>query len=691
MTGSIPPGSNRTSIANCGSPDEVLPPRELQDWVGGGGADAYKAIGNEFLGYLVDLCGLHPGDTLLDVGCGSGRMAQPLTGYLSREGRYAGFDVSRPAIAWCKENISGSHPNFDFQVVDINNGMYNPTGKYEPSNFRFPYPDGSFDVVLLASVFTHMLPHDVRHYLYEIVRVLKPAGRTLSTFFLLNEESSALIKEGRGFLNFEHEMRGYRIANVDNPEAAIAYPEDFVRYMYGKTGLELQEPLRYGTWPGRTDGMSGQDVVIAVKPRADSNVTNPSQISENNLNLPRFGSSISFHESGQSEELIGPGWGLQENAYRWMTGRSSLLTLPIPPGSSTADFILMLRVRPYTANGQIAYQRCTVVCGAETAAELKLAQMPWPSWISFRLTAVTVVSEKLEILFVHPDAASPQEVGISADSRELAIAVYEVVLLPVTEADESMGWRGRTGQFVSSDWREQASVPNWKDIASKFQSMGQNCEFGLVQRRCEGEPLGLFRFAGTPQDALIPCLRSEFSELTDEQKINIKKPDIGDYISHYKSLNLVFHTHVHTDQNADLDALRLSELTRLKMLVRFFIEDLEGGEKVFVLVRRDLPLDEFEVLPVISLMRRYNPKAALLWVNVAGRDERHLVGQCEVIGNNLLKGYIDRFVEPRPEGEDWGTISLECWKDIMISSLQALGRPIPTHAHGLPPERNGLR
>jgi SAM-dependent methyltransferase len=124
MTGSIPPGSNRTFAANCGSPGEVLPPRELQDWVGG--ADAYKAIGNEFLGYLVDLCGLHPGDTVLDVGCGSGRMALPLTGYLNREGRYAAFDVAREAIAWCTENISGSHNNFDFTVVDISRRYSEP-------------------------------------------------------------------------------------------------------------------------------------------------------------------------------------------------------------------------------------------------------------------------------------------------------------------------------------------------------------------------------------------------------------------------------------------------------------------------------------------------------------------------------------------------------------------------------------
>src|ERR1700733_6255762 len=131
MTGSIPPGSNRTSTANCGSPGELLPPRELQDWVGGGGPDVFKATGNEFLGYLVDLCGLQPGDAVLDVGCGSGRVGLPATGCLNREGRSAGFYVAPEAIAWCTENIAGAHPNFDFTVVDVQSKTYNPTGKYK--------------------------------------------------------------------------------------------------------------------------------------------------------------------------------------------------------------------------------------------------------------------------------------------------------------------------------------------------------------------------------------------------------------------------------------------------------------------------------------------------------------------------------------------------------------------------------
>src|SRR4051794_6302498 len=101
--------------------------------MGGGGAEMSKATGDEFLGYLVDLCGLQPGDAVLDVGCGSGRMALPLTGYLNREGRYARLDVSPEAIMWCTGNMSGLHPDFDSAVDDEQSKRFNQTGKYQPS------------------------------------------------------------------------------------------------------------------------------------------------------------------------------------------------------------------------------------------------------------------------------------------------------------------------------------------------------------------------------------------------------------------------------------------------------------------------------------------------------------------------------------------------------------------------------
>jgi SAM-dependent methyltransferase len=174
-------------------------------------------------------------------------------------------DISGEAIAWCKENISRSHPNFDFIIADIHNALYNPHGKFQSLDFVFPYPDASFDVVFLTSVFTHMFPPDVKHYLDEISRVLKPGGRCLSSYFLLNEESLALSEAGKGNRQFKHEMPGYRTTTAKVSESAIAIPETFIRDAHEEVGLKVQEPLLYSSWSGRTDFFSYQDVVIAVK------------------------------------------------------------------------------------------------------------------------------------------------------------------------------------------------------------------------------------------------------------------------------------------------------------------------------------------------------------------------------------------------------------------------------------------
>jgi hypothetical protein len=491
------------------------------------------------------------------------------------------------------------------------------------------------------------------------------------------------------------------------PRINSAAAEEYVASLYATVLQRDPGPDEFANWMPAAEAWPAADVYLAfinseeckrlqrksmltsegVSAEKEANGEFLSNTSSNEgesySDLPNFGRSISFGRRGHSEEIIGAGWSIPEDACRWMTGSVSLLALPVPPESNAADFILMLRVTPYTADGQIDGQRCTVVCGAETVAEVKLVT---PSWIGIRISAEAAVAEKFVILFVHPDAESPQKFGISPDSRELAIAVHEAVLLPVG-ADDLTGRRGRSGQFVSSDWRAQAVVPDWKKVAFAFQSMGQDCEFGLVQRQFDAEPQGLFRFANIRVRGLVQCLWNDFSEITDEETLCFDKVHCGEYLGEYKSLEFLHHTMVLADDYPVGDALRRKVSTRLKMLVRLFREDLEDGEKVFVLLGKDDPLSEFEVLPVISLMRRYNPKAALLWITVAGPDERHLVGQCEIIGNNLLKGYLDRFSAPVA---DWNKLPLECWKDIMVSALEALGRPIPTQVQVLPPEQEQL-
>ena len=241
--------------------DELIPPRR-KTFVGDGD---FKKIGENFLRYFIELGALKPNDRVLDVGCGIGRMAIPLTKYLNQMGSYEGFDIILDEINWCKENISTKYPNFHFQLADIFNKNYNPKGKLNANGYKFPYEDESFDFVFLTSVFTHMLPKDVDHYLSEIARVIKRNKRCLLTFFLLNKESYKLINIKKSSLNFKYEFGNYKTIDPNIPEIAISYDESFIIDLIKKNGLKIIKPIYYGSWCGREDFLSFQDIIIVSK------------------------------------------------------------------------------------------------------------------------------------------------------------------------------------------------------------------------------------------------------------------------------------------------------------------------------------------------------------------------------------------------------------------------------------------
>ncbi len=119
--------------------------------------------------------------------------------------------------------------------------------------------------VFLTSVVTHMLPQDTEHYLNEVSRVLKQGGRCLITWFLLNDESKQLISQQASQINFVYELDGCWVKNPDVPEMAVAYPESTVRNLYNQCQLSISEPIKYGSWCGRPQGLSFQDMVITYK------------------------------------------------------------------------------------------------------------------------------------------------------------------------------------------------------------------------------------------------------------------------------------------------------------------------------------------------------------------------------------------------------------------------------------------
>lgn len=241
--------------------NSMIPPDALV-FVGNGN---FTEVGAEFLRHFINIGRLKPDDDVLDVGCGIGRMAIPLTHFLSKDGSYEGFDIVPVGIKWCRDRITAKHQNFNFLLADIHNNTYHPPGKYKAAEYVFPYRDNKFDFVFLTSVFTHLLPADMENYLSEISRVLKNGGTCFITYFLLNDESRKQIKAGLSTLDFRFEIDGCLTIDKESPEAAIAFDEQFVRHLFDKYDLKLREPIHHGTWCGRKDGLTYQDVIVAEK------------------------------------------------------------------------------------------------------------------------------------------------------------------------------------------------------------------------------------------------------------------------------------------------------------------------------------------------------------------------------------------------------------------------------------------
>lgn len=242
-----------------GRQKELVPPRYL-NFAGDGD---FEKTGDEFLAYFTKLGGLEPEHRVLEVGCGIGRMARPLAKYLTA-GSYEGIDIVPRGIHWCQGHFSSRYPNFHFQLADVENREYNPNGRFPPTEYSFPFKDHEFDFVFLTSVFTHMLKRDMQKYLREIARTLRPNGKCLITFFLLNEESKKLISAGLSSLDFPFPQDGCWTNDEHHPENAFAYEEEYIRGIYAESSLAL-EYLQYGAWCGRNEYLSYQDILVARK------------------------------------------------------------------------------------------------------------------------------------------------------------------------------------------------------------------------------------------------------------------------------------------------------------------------------------------------------------------------------------------------------------------------------------------
>ncbi len=204
-------------------------------------------------------------------------------------------------------------------------------------------------------------------------------------------------------------------------------------------------------------------------------------------------------------------------------------------------------------------------------------------------------------------------------------------------------------QALDLSWWDVASAaPEDRDLLGRFEGIGDNCQFGNVQRHFGIEPLGLLRFAGVRD--LHRLFASRFAGLGEPGSLvaYLAGPE---YQIRDHEYGLFYHTFRYQNEVTHEEVLAENE-TKIRYLIRKLTEDLEDGEKIFVyrrFVEDDLPT----VAELHRVLRGYGP-AKLLWVTtgVPGRAP----GDVEWAGPDLLRGHLAHDADNDPsvfDPEHW--------------------------------------
>ncbi|HEV2231245.1 MAG TPA: methyltransferase domain-containing protein, partial [Thermoplasmata archaeon] len=117
--------------------------------------------------------------------------------------------------------------------------------------YRFPFEEATFDLVLLLSVLTHVGREVELRLLRESCRVLSPNGRIVLTQYLLDAATRPLTEAGVTNPRFPYGLGEDRTQTPDTPEGFVARDEAWAKSIWELVGL-TPISIRPGSWAGPT-------------------------------------------------------------------------------------------------------------------------------------------------------------------------------------------------------------------------------------------------------------------------------------------------------------------------------------------------------------------------------------------------------------------------------------------------------
>ena len=200
-----------------------IPPVELRELVGPTDPAAFdNPTGDPVFGGL----GATGYRSVVDFGCGCGRLARRLAQQRDRPTRYLGFDLHPEMVAWCNENLATRLPGFEFHHHDVFNVSFNPDPAL-PRTAPIPAESGSATLLIAWSVFTHLLQSQLEWYLSEVRRVLAHDGVAVTTWFLFDKSRFPMMQDFQNALYI----------NEVDPTNAVVFDTNWLLGVIAEQGL----------------------------------------------------------------------------------------------------------------------------------------------------------------------------------------------------------------------------------------------------------------------------------------------------------------------------------------------------------------------------------------------------------------------------------------------------------------------
>jgi SAM-dependent methyltransferase len=236
----------------------------LSDVIGGGDP---AGIAREIVTVLDRYVDLRSKQSVLDVGCGCGRIATGLTQYLSPTSRYLGVDIVSELVEFGKKFISPRYPNFRFVLLEEGNLTYDwwrqKSGQMDIAKLSDARPPGTVDLAISISLFTHLDLPAATDILAAIARMLRSGGRAFVTVFVLDSIAQQGIESGRTGFSFKHRTPSGQLhaEKLEDPTHAVAYEMGQIEALIHSVGLQLERWVP-GYWSHGNSGETFQDVLI---------------------------------------------------------------------------------------------------------------------------------------------------------------------------------------------------------------------------------------------------------------------------------------------------------------------------------------------------------------------------------------------------------------------------------------------